>query len=505
VTGERRFAEPLARLHAILGAPGLMIGLFSILSLWFGLYVLAREYHRLRNVGREALRPAISTWIRTVPVHYLGQTLADYADGWRRAPWGERNARLTALRQALAVLGNELHRPSLRAPLVEIEALDLVIRGERNPLASWRPPGPLPPDPDELTDRLPLLDARSGTAVDIVVRYRLAPDIERAAAGLETSYHRLLLGLVGASGYALLCLGAMVLHVRALRDRVAKEAAQAATIDLADRTCHELGNVAFVLTNERRNLANHLDLIEQFVAEERSAVEAAARRAGLDSAQVERLCHALRREYADRGIDPTVELLGGTAIARDVCRQVAVCSEYIALTVRELDAYLKQSQLPVAVAATGLRECVEDALSLLGPALQTAGAIVEVRSDPSEPTIAVADRRLLVHALVNLLKNAVEAGALGKSVPRIEVSIRAENDRVQIEVADNGPGISSSEMPQIFDLGYSTKGPGRGRGLTIVRDSIEAQGGELGVSSEPGKGTRFSIVLARATTADCKM
>ena len=47
----RRLAELIGRLHAILGTPGLMIGLFSLLSFGFGLLVVAREYDRLRRTG----------------------------------------------------------------------------------------------------------------------------------------------------------------------------------------------------------------------------------------------------------------------------------------------------------------------------------------------------------------------------------------------------------------------------------------------------------------------
>ena len=183
--------------------------------------------------------------------------------------------------------------------------------------------------------------------------------------------------MLGLSGYSLLCLGYMVLHARSLRERAAREAAREATLDLADRTCHELGNVVFVLSNERSNLADHLDLVQRFVDEEPEVLAAAGRRAGLDPAQAERLRAALRREYAARGLDPEVELRDGVALARDVCRQIAVCSEYIALTVRELDGYLKQTALPVAPEPVAVSACLDDALALLGPRLEAAGAQVE--------------------------------------------------------------------------------------------------------------------------------
>lgn len=479
----------LGRLHATLGTPGLMIGVFSLLSFGFGLVVLVREYDRLRQAGREAVGPAIGLWIKTAPVHYLGWSLPDYVDRWRRASPGSKDDRLTDVRRALRTLGD----PTRQSPLIEIVTMDLVAAGK--PLAAWRPWPILPPERTDLSERVVLLAAGPGPPVDLVVRYRLTPEIAEAARRLEVSYRRLLLALLGLSGYSLLCLGYMILHARALSERVALESAQAATLDLADRTCHELGNVAFVLANERRNLADHLALVDRFVVEEPEALAAAIRRAGLDPTQADRLRTALRREYAERGLDPDVELRGGSALAADVCRQVAVCSRYIALMVRELDAYLKQSSLPVAPGPVDVNDCLDDALALLAPSMESAAAQIDREPMTENRPSILADRRLLVHALVNLLKNALEAASTAGRTPRIALTTGADGGTAWIEITDNGPGIPPESRPRIFDVGYSTKGKGRGRGLAIARESVRAQHGQILVSSRPGEGTTFRIEL----------
>ncbi len=202
--------------------------------------------------------------------------------------------------------------------------------------------------------------------------YRVADRSLGELARVEASYHRLILALLGLSGYSLLCLGYMARHAQTQRDRIAREAAAAATLDLADRTCHELGNVAFVVANERRNLAGHIDLLERFVAEDAAALAAATRRAGIDPETAARLDRALRREYADRGIDPEFELKGSAAIAREVCRQIATCSDYIALTVRELDGHLKRTTSPTELEPCPVDEIIADALALLAPRIEAA-------------------------------------------------------------------------------------------------------------------------------------
>jgi signal transduction histidine kinase len=334
-----------------------------------------------------------------------------------------------------------------------------------------------------------------------VIRYQVTPSVERAALGLESSYHRLLLAVLGLSGYSLLCLAYMILHARALSERVARESAQEAALDLADRTCHELGNGVFVLSNERKNLAGHLDLVDRFVTEEAGARAAAASRLGVAPELAERWEHALKREYASRGIDPALELRDSAAMAREVCRQIAVCSEYIALTVRELDGFLKHSPLPVSPERVSVAEVFDEALALLGPRLESAEARL-VRDHEAERHLWVrADRRLLVHALVNLLKNALEAATAAGIHPEITLSAVAEGTTVWLGVADNGPGIPEASLKHVFDQGYSTKGPGRGRGLAIVRESIHVQEGEIRVSSPPGAGTRFQVGLPGACEA----
>lgn len=493
-----RIAEPLARLHALLGLPGLLIGAISIGAFGFGLVVLLREYDDLRQTSRAVLRPAIAGWARSIPVDYLRRSLADYADAWRRSPPAGRAARLADLQWALGQFGAEFERPIRRAPVLDIMEFTVRPRGA-SALATWRARAAPPAGGDDEADRVALLGAGPGVvAIDLDVRYRVMPEVGHAIADLEAPYHRLLLALVSLSAYPLLCLIYMGMQARALRDRAAREAAQAATIDLADRTCHELGNVAFVLANERRNLADHLELVDRFLDEEAAALASAARRAGLPPEKAGQLAEALKREYAARGVEPAVELKGGAAIAHDVLRQIAVCSDYIALTVRELDGYLKQSALPVRPEPIAVDDCVDDALALLGPRLEAASVRIERPHDRAERLVALADRRLLVHALVNLLKNAAEATSESGSSPEVRVSTRAEGPEVTLEVADNGPGIAPGDLAHIFDFGFSTKGAGRGRGLAIVRESVEAQGGRIDVASQPGAGTSFVITLPAA-------
>ncbi len=486
-------------LTSALGVAGGIIGVLSLLSFGFGLVVLLDEYDHPIETGRAALHQVFGGWVRSDD--YLGYTLVDRVERWRSATGPDRTQAERLVRRAIKDLGDALARDDSRFRVIRVERLDLGPPGHPA-LAAWRrdPTGTGTKDVDKLSvDRIEVGKERGPDQprVDLVVTYLVADPVASAIRSVDSSYHRLVLALLGLSGYSLLCLGYMARHAQSQRERIAREAAAAATLDLADRTCHELGNVAFVVANERRNLAGHIELLERFVDEDAGVFAEATRRAGIDPAAAIRLEHALRREYADRGIDPEFELKGSAAIARDVCRQIATCSDYIALTVRELDGHLKRATLPVVLEPIALGEIIRDSLALLAPRIEATVSQVET-PDPSTTTVLVrADRRLLIHALVNLIKNAIEAtGAIDPDAsPLIRLSVTTQAATAWLSVEDDGPGLSEPELRHIFEAGYSTKATGRGLGLAIVRDSVAEQKGTLEVTSRVGSGTTFRIGL----------
>lgn len=100
----------------------------------------------------------------------------------------------------------------------------------------------------------------------------------------------------------------------------------------------------------------------------------------------------------------------------------------------------------------------------------------------------------LNQVFMNLLTNAVDAI---EDEGTITIATRVENDGVAISFTDTGAGISKEAKSQIFDPFFTTKdiGKGTGLGLSISYGIVEKHGGKIGVESEAGKGTTFTIVL----------
>jgi two-component system NtrC family sensor kinase len=138
-------------------------------------------------------------------------------------------------------------------------------------------------------------------------------------------------------------------------------------------------------------------------------------------------------------------------------------------------------------------------------ALQRAGSGVEFEIDIDENIGELAtDAAMVRQILDNLFSNAVDA--VGENNGKVRVSTSRDGDRIGIEIADTGPGISPDLMSRIFDPFFSTKGPGKGYGLglAICLSLAESLGGALTVESKEGSGSRFRLWIPRRRPEDEK-
>ena len=117
---------------------------------------------------------------------------------------------------------------------------------------------------------------------------------------------------------------------------------------------------------------------------------------------------------------------------------------------------------------------------------------IAISMDAPDTIMLRADQDKIERICYNLLSNALKYTSEGGEISLIA---KEENGRVMISVADNGCGISSDELPYIFDRFYQAKNAGRGTGigLAIVKAFTELHHGEVSATSIEGKGSTFTI------------
>jgi PAS domain S-box-containing protein len=160
--------------------------------------------------------------------------------------------------------------------------------------------------------------------------------------------------------------------------------------------------------------------------------------------------------------------------------------------VRELSLFARAGRAPPA--PIDPRPVVESTLRLVRNDLRHR-ARLETHLD--EVPAVLADEGGLGQVVLNLLINAIQA-LPGAGDPVITVSTRTDGDRVRIEVADTGVGMSPVTLARAFQPFFTTKADGTGLGLAICHRIASGWGGELTAESELGQGSRFVLRLVRS-------
>jgi nitrogen fixation/metabolism regulation signal transduction histidine kinase len=116
---------------------------------------------------------------------------------------------------------------------------------------------------------------------------------------------------------------------------------------------------------------------------------------------------------------------------------------------------------------------------------------------PDAPVTVEGDRTLLRQALVNLVKNAVEAT---RGDQRIWITVAVEGRFARVTVEDEGPGWPEAEREASLDPYVTTKPDGTGLGLSLVQRTVIQHGGRLELEDRPGGGARVTLFLPHRTS-----
>src|SRR5579875_640243 len=147
-------------------------------------------------------------------------------------------------------------------------------------------------------------------------------------------------------------------------------------------------------------------------------------------------------------------------------------------------------------AVVDIRELIEESLGLVGDEAKRNRVDIRVSIPDGLPTVSV-DPIQIEQVFVNLVLNAIEAILAAPSARR-EITIEGrvlDRTRVEIAVADSGPGVPDDIARRLFDPFVSTKSRGMGLGLSISRTIVESHGGSLQLKQGPEGGARFVFTL----------
>jgi PAS domain S-box-containing protein len=213
--------------------------------------------------------------------------------------------------------------------------------------------------------------------------------------------------------------------------------------------------------------------------------------------------HVLRRLRAASASDDPIEELaavggGGLAALAQSLQQAVEGANRVRQIVRDLLTFSQGNVEQRGM--VDVRGILESATQMAWHEIRHRARLVKSLADV--PPVDANEARL-GQVFLNLLVNAAQAIPEGQADRHeIRVATRTdENGNVLVEVSDTGTGITPENMSRIFDPFFTTKGEsGTGLGLSISHGAVRSLGGDIRVTSAPGRGTTFQVVLPPAKT-----
>ncbi len=173
-------------------------------------------------------------------------------------------------------------------------------------------------------------------------------------------------------------------------------------------------------------------------------------------------------------------------IKEEINRVDKIVTEFL-LTVRPIKINLQEKDI---------KQVINSVCELFNPEFENKN--IKLLLNLNKISNILIDEKLLKQVIINIIKNAGEALLeTKKEIKKIEIFLFEKDNKIYINIKDNGNGIKDEVKEEIFKPQFSTKEKGSGIGLTISYKIIKELGGEIFVESKEGKGTIFTITLPK--------
>ncbi|MFI7642471.1 ATP-binding protein [Nonomuraea sp. NPDC049400] len=250
---------------------------------------------------------------------------------------------------------------------------------------------------------------------------------------------------------------------------------------IAVRGSDELADVARTFNNTAAELERHVKQLRE--------MEADARRFVAD------VSHELRTPLAALAAVADVLDEEAARLPEPAGRAARLVSQETLNLTGLVNDLIEISRFDSGVAALALNEI--DVAELVRATLRTRGWSEQVDTELPPGVTARLDPRRVDVILANLVGNALRHGE-----PPVSVRLRAEADRVTLEVRDHGPGLDEAVLPHVFDRFYKAsaaraRSEGSGLGLAIARENARLHRGDLTVANALDGGAMFTLRLPR--------
>ncbi|MBN2009642.1 sensor histidine kinase [candidate division KSB1 bacterium] len=265
-----------------------------------------------------------------------------------------------------------------------------------------------------------------------------------------------------------------------------------------------IGSITGMLAaRERREQVRYQQTAEKLEASYATLQQQSEQMADIEDQlrQAERLSSVgeLAANLAHEVRNPLGSIWGVVDILKSRTQPRADTAEFMNILIKEVNrlnevvenyTVLSRQSSPVRI-QINLTHVVQSTLQFMQ--LRTRKESVQLEMEfPADPVTITANETELRQVIINLVLNAIAASPVGGTVKIWGTNGNASTAQ-QLAIIDEGAGIASDQMPNLFKPFYTTKSSGTGLGLSIVKRIVDRNNWTLDVKSEPGKGATFTI------------